>query len=116
MSTFLKLKAKLAALDRDIEAAREAERADALATCRELVALFDFDAMELGLIRTQVIRAHRDGPRTFPLRTRRGPQPPKYRNPATGETWTGLGRVPRWMAGEDRDDFLIVEPQQAKAA
>lgn len=23
--------------------------------------------------------------------------PPKYRNPATGETWTGRGRQPKWV-------------------
>lgn len=38
--------------------------------------------------------------------------PPKYRNPATGDTWTGRGRPPRWIldadaAGKARDSFLI---------
>ncbi len=38
--------------------------------------------------------------------------PPKYRNPATGDTWTGRGRPPRWIldadaAGKKRDSFLI---------
>ncbi len=37
---------------------------------------------------------------------------PKYRNPATGDTWTGRGRAPRWLAdaeagGKSRDTFLI---------
>jgi DNA-binding protein H-NS len=37
---------------------------------------------------------------------------PKYRNSATGETWTGRGRAPRWLvqaeaAGRSRDSFLI---------
>lgn len=38
---------------------------------------------------------------------------PKYRNPAnTGETWTGRGKQPRWLAaytaaGRKLDDFLI---------
>jgi len=37
---------------------------------------------------------------------------PKYRNPASGETWTGRGRAPRWLAdaearGQTRDSFLI---------
>jgi DNA-binding protein H-NS len=34
----------------------------------------------------------------------------KYRNPDTGETWSGRGRVPRWLAtaeeqGRSRGDF-----------
>lgn len=38
--------------------------------------------------------------------------PPKYRNPETGETWTGRGRSPRWLveaesAGKVRADFEI---------
>jgi DNA-binding protein H-NS len=114
MSEFLKLRAKLAALDRDIEAAREAERAAALAICREQVALFGFDAMELGLIKTQVIAARRSAPHTFPLKTRRGPQPPRYRNPATGETWSGFGPRPAWIKTDrERDEFLIEDQAQA---
>ncbi|OPZ61137.1 MAG: H-NS histone family protein [Deltaproteobacteria bacterium ADurb.Bin510] len=36
----------------------------------------------------------------------------KYRNPATGETWSGRGIAPRWLqeaekAGKSRDSFLI---------
>jgi DNA-binding protein H-NS len=36
----------------------------------------------------------------------------RYRNPATGETWSGRGRAPKWMvqeeaAGQPRDAFLI---------
>ena len=38
--------------------------------------------------------------------------PPKYRDPATGATWTGRGRAPVWMAakiatGSKKEDFLI---------
>ena len=33
--------------------------------------------------------------------------PVKYRNPKTGETWTGRGKAPLWSAGHHRDDFLI---------
>ena len=32
---------------------------------------------------------------------------PKYRNPATGETWTGRGKPPKWIQGQNRDSFLI---------
>ncbi len=39
------------------------------------------------------------------------PPPVKYRNPDTGETWSGRGRMPKWMAlagerGRSREDFL----------
>lgn len=32
---------------------------------------------------------------------------PKYRNPENGNTWTGRGKEPTWIAGKDRDLFLI---------
>jgi DNA-binding protein H-NS len=33
--------------------------------------------------------------------------PPKYRNPLTGETWTGRGKAPTWIAGKAKESFLI---------
>jgi DNA-binding protein H-NS len=33
--------------------------------------------------------------------------PTKYRNEATGETWTGRGRAPKWLEGKNKDDYLI---------
>lgn len=43
---------------------------------------------------------------------RAGKVAPKYRNPKTGETWTGRGRRPVWIAetlaaGEPLDQLLI---------
>jgi DNA-binding protein H-NS len=32
---------------------------------------------------------------------------PKYRDPATGKTWTGRGRAPTWLEGKDKVKFLI---------
>lgn len=31
----------------------------------------------------------------------------KYRDPKSGQTWTGRGRAPRWLDGKSKDDFLI---------
>lgn len=31
----------------------------------------------------------------------------KYRDPATGSTWTGRGKAPRWLDGKNREEFLI---------
>lgn len=32
---------------------------------------------------------------------------PKYRDPITGQTWSGRGKPPLWIAGKDREQFLI---------
>ena len=38
----------------------------------------------------------------------KGPQPPKYRDPTSGTTWSGFGHAPSWIAGaKDRTKFLI---------
>ncbi|EDT05314.1 H-NS family nucleoid-associated regulatory protein [Burkholderia ambifaria] len=31
----------------------------------------------------------------------------KYFNPETGQSWSGVGREPVWLRGQDRDRFLI---------
>ncbi|WP_423396570.1 H-NS family nucleoid-associated regulatory protein [Burkholderia sp. LMG 21824] len=41
---------------------------------------------------------------------RRGPVSPKYRDPISGALWSGRGREPLWIAGRERDKFLIDEP------
>lgn len=40
------------------------------------------------------------------------PVAPKYRHPTSGETWSGRGKAPRWLAaaeaeGQKRESFLI---------
>lgn len=32
---------------------------------------------------------------------------PKYRDPATGATWTGRGKAPKWIADQDRNKFAM---------
>jgi DNA-binding protein H-NS len=39
---------------------------------------------------------------------------PKYKDPKTGEKWSGRGRTPRWLvkelnAGRKKEDFLITD-------
>lgn len=42
----------------------------------------------------------------------RKPVAAKYRNPATGDAWSGRGRVPKWLAaelakGRTREEFAV---------
>ncbi|MCX5543864.1 H-NS histone family protein [Paraburkholderia sp. CNPSo 3076] len=47
----------------------------------------------------------------------RGPQPPKYRDPKSGATWSGRGRAPAWIAGaKDPSKFLIAENEVTATA
>jgi len=51
-------------------------------------------------------------PKTKPVSGARKTVPAKYRNPTTGDTWTGRGKAPRWVvdaeaSGQSREQFLI---------
>lgn len=34
---------------------------------------------------------------------------PKYRDPISGNTWSGRGLAPKWLAGKNKADYLIAE-------
>jgi DNA-binding protein H-NS len=47
-----------------------------------------------------------------PVEVGASPVQPKYRDPATGDTWSGRGRMATWLkrkldAGEDKDKYLV---------
>ncbi|MFP4895673.1 H-NS family nucleoid-associated regulatory protein [Paraburkholderia sp. EG304] len=106
MTLMHEMRAQLADLNERIETARAAEVEQAIADCRALIDLYELTAFDLGLVKTQTVPANR-GTRTFRAKAPRAAVPPKYRDPRTGATWSGRGRVPRWMDGQDRADFLI---------
>jgi DNA-binding protein H-NS len=91
--TYKELLAEQRELEARIEAARQAERDQAMTTIRELMDQFDITAAELS--------TKKRGPK------KTGPLPPKYRDPESGATWSGMGREPRWIAGKDRKAFAI---------
>jgi DNA-binding protein H-NS len=89
------MKAQRDALDQKINAQLEKEKSAALQTIRSLVEKFDFSFEELA-----------------PKKPRRGVAPgtklaQKYKNPETGQTWSGRGKPPSWIAGQDRGRFEV---------
>jgi DNA-binding protein H-NS len=107
MSIYRELKQQMADLEARIEKARADELDDAVTRCKAIIDEYGLTAWDLGLVKTQMVAAKR-GPRTFkPKDAGRRVVPPMYRDPATGATWSGRGRTPHWIAGHDRDEFLI---------
>lgn len=97
MATYRELKAQLDALQQQAEAARMAERDSALIQVRELVRTYLLTEQEIfGRVRGAKAAAKRG-------------LPPKYRDPKTGATWSGRGRMPGWLEGKNRERFLIQE-------
>lgn len=41
------------------------------------------------------------------VKSKDGKVEPKYIDPVSGKTWTGRGKAPKWIDGQDRTPFLI---------
>ena len=91
------LLAQREALEKQIEELRNAERGDAIEWIREQMALYEVKPEDLEP------RSSR-GPRK-----QSKPVAAKYRDPASGATWSGRGKPPRWIADQDRDKFAITD-------
>ena len=95
MSTYAEIKAQIAELENKAKEARSAELASAKAQIAEIMQTYGLTINDLGnSAKPKATKA-------------RQPVPAKYRDTATGETWTGRGRAPRWLDGKNKDDFLI---------
>jgi DNA-binding protein H-NS len=61
-----------------------------------------------GATKTAKLKAAVDGKTVVGNGHAKGKAPAKYRNPKTGETWSGLARPPAWIKDvKDRSKFLI---------
>ena len=98
MSNLLNLIKQREALEAQIEAARKAEIADAVAQVKALVAAHKLTSQDIfgGAKRTR--KSASDARSTVA---------PKYRDPVTGATWTGRGKAPKWIDGKDRSQFAM---------
>ena len=95
MATYKELLAQKQALDARLEEARKSESAEAIHQVRTIVA-------EYGLTEADVF------PRGGKADGRKGKMVAiKYRDPETNKTWTGRGKPPLWIAGKDREQFLV---------
>lgn len=100
MSTLSELMAQKAALEKRIADARRDERSEAVQKIKALMA-------EHGLTPADLSGRTGAGP------SRKGSKvAPKYRDPVTGETWSGRGLQPKWLkaalaSGRKLDEFAL---------
>jgi DNA-binding protein H-NS len=105
LSSLQELLNQRAELERQIAETQRQERAEAIATIRQLMSDFGLSAQDLTAGRSGLRAASND-------EGKRAKVAAKYRNPATGESWTGRGLQPRWLKaalseGKQLSDFLI---------
>lgn len=102
MSEKLKdLLAQKAAIEQKIEEAARSERADAVAKVRALMAEHGLSLADLS-VRSAPRKARGGG----------GKVAAKYRNAATGDSWSGRGLRPNWLkdalaGGKKLEDFAV---------
>jgi DNA-binding protein H-NS len=106
MKTYTQIQAEIAKLEKQANAARKGEIAGVVKRIKEAIAEYGLTAQDLGFSRGKATakpaaKARKNGkPTTVGVA--------KYRDPATGKTWTGRGKPPDWIKGvKNRDQFLI---------
>lgn len=101
--TLQELLAQKAALEKQIAETQRHERAEAIAKVRALMSEYGLTAADIaGKASAPTPRSSAAGKKVAP----------KYRNPETGETWTGRGLQPNWLksavaSGKHLNDFAI---------
>jgi DNA-binding protein H-NS len=96
MSNLKELLAQIATLQSQVAEVRKTEVGEAISKVRALVE-------EYGLTAADVF----PNGKTKVTSKKTGSVAPKYRDPATGKTWSGRGLAPKWLAGKNKDDYLI---------
>ena len=99
MSSYTELQREIARLMQQAEAARKAEVRAVIDDIKAKMSEYGITAADLG-----------SGGRSS--RAKGTTVVAKHRHPSTGETWTGRGKMPRWLqaevnAGKRKEDFLI---------
>ena len=95
MATYKQLQDQIKQLQNEAEELRKNELSNAISQIKMTMAEYGITLADLGFTnkkKTGRVRA---------------PLAPKYRNPASGETWSGRGKAPKWTDPKNKDKYLI---------
>jgi len=100
------LLAQKAALEKQIAEFQKAQRGDAIAKVKALMAEYGLTLADIG---SKAAPASAPAPAQPKVSVKVAA---KYRNPATGDTWSGRGLKPKWLAaalneGKSLSDFAL---------
>lgn len=96
MASYQELLAQREQLERQINEVMARERAQGIAQVMEIIEQYELTEADLFNRKPSNKNAG-------------GKVAPKYRNPITGETWTGRGKTPKWLEGVDHHQYLITD-------
>ncbi|UDG83349.1 H-NS histone family protein [Candidatus Vallotia lariciata] len=97
MSSYKDLLAQREKLEKQIEEAKAKELIRIINDIKQKMSDYGLTLADLGFGRSKMAKA---------VRPRSGVAP-KYRDPVSGSTWSGRGKPPKWIAGKNRDEYLI---------
>ena len=127
MQTFEQIQAQILDLQKQAETMRKQAVAAAVKEVKRLVALYSLGAADIGLAVSSLVKKSSGtktaaGKAAKPAKAaksakksngdKRAVVAAKYRDSDTGQTWTGRGKPPTWMAvklaaGASKESFLI---------
>ena len=108
MKTYQAVRAEIAKLEKQAEDLRRQELKSVIAQVRQVITDYGLTAADLGLGGARTRAAATGRKRAAPAGRRVSAGVAKYRDPKTGQTWTGHGRPPAWIvSAKDRNAFLI---------
>ena len=92
------IQSKIEELKAQAEMVKREEKQQAIDMARAMIQSFGITAKDLALDKAP--------------KAKTGPRPgqkvvPKYRDPASGATWSGRGKTPKWINGADRSQYAI---------
>jgi DNA-binding protein H-NS len=93
MATYREMQAQIEQLQRQAAAQRENELFGAIQQIRDLM-------QEYGITVDDLQSPGKKG-------AAKQPGTVQFRNPATGDTWSGRGRMPKWLSGQDKEQFRV---------
>ena len=101
MATLSELLAQKAALEKQIDETQREERGAAISKVKAVMAEYGLTLADIG-----------SRPAAMPMRKAGSKVAAKYRNPATGDSWSGRGLQPKWLkaamaSGKTLGDFAV---------
>lgn len=113
--TYKQIQDQIAALQAEAEQLRQRELSDARTKVMAIMQEYGIKADELtansgrgkGARGAKGLKLQAENQGQKKATRTRGPSTPKYKNPETGATWTGMGRMPNWAKGKDLEQMRI---------
>lgn len=94
MSTYKEIQDQIKQLQKQAEELRKKEIGSAINQIKSIMDEYGITIADLGKAGKKTIREKKT-------------ISPKYRNPETGETWSGRGKPPKWIDKKNKDKYLI---------